>query len=281
VNRWPAIAALFLTGCGARTGLYAPLVDEVKPGPPPSYCQGMTDPVVYVVTDRDELLRFDPPGASFASVGPLDCPVVTPGASAYSMAVDHLGTAYIVFDDGELFTASTASASCSAPSSPIDVGAFSATFGMGFSADAGGQGETLYLSGDTIPGELGTLDTGTFTVDTVGTFTVDIGRAELTGTGDGRLFGFGVGVEADGSDLAELDKGTAAVLSDTVVGTPPHPMAWAFAFWGGDFYFFTSVDGISSTVGRFHPADGSFDPAYATLSGGAITGAGVTTCAPR
>ena len=63
--------------------------------------------------------------------------------------------------------------------------------------------------------------------------------------------------------------------------TPQGPDAWAFAFWGGDFYFFTSVGGAPSTVGRFHPADGSFDPVYATLPSGAITGAGVSTCAPR
>jgi hypothetical protein len=78
-----------------------------------------------------------------------------------------------------------------------------------------------------------------------------------------------------------LEPTSAAVESVTVVATPTQPRAWAFAFWGGDFYFFTSVDGVSSTVGRFHPADGSFDPAYATLPSGAISGAGVTTCAPR
>lgn len=283
VKTWPApLAALLLTACGARTGLYAPEVDVVHPGPPPSYCLGKEDTSIYVVTNDYQLWRFDPAGASFTSIGTVACPATGMGSpSPYSMAVDHQGTAYVVYDDGELFTVSTVDASCAAVSPALDTSGFSQRFGMGFSANPDGLGETLYLASTSSPGELGSLDTSTFTVQTIGTFSSDIGEAELTGTGDGRLFAFGIGQEASGADLAEINPQSAAVESDTVVATPPKPHAWAFAFWGGDFYFFTSIDLATSVVGRFRPADNSFDATYATLPSGAITGAGVSTCAPR
>jgi hypothetical protein len=197
------------------------------------------------------------------------------------MAVDHHGTAYVVFDDGELFTVDTATGACTPSSVPLDTSAFTKTFGMGFAADPGGLTETLYIAGTTTPGELGTLDTNTFVAHPIAPFSSDIGEAELTGTGDGRLFAFGVNPELNGADLAEIDTTNAVVLSDTSVPTPAGVNAWAFGFWGGDFYFFTAVGGASSTVGRFHPDDGSFDATYATIPSGNITGAGVSTCAPR
>jgi hypothetical protein len=152
---------------------------------------------------------------------------------------------------------------------------------MGFSKDHGGLGETLYLASTASPGRLGTLDTTTFAVHEVGAFTADIGEAELTGTGDGRLFAFGAQPDPVGGHFAEIDGTDGYVESDTLLPTPPLPRAWAFAFWGGDFYFFTSIDAATTTVGRFHPADGSFDATYASLPAGAVVGAGVSTCAPR
>jgi hypothetical protein len=279
-TRAALLAALLLPACGARTELYAPPIDSVEPGPLPQYCQGADATSIYVVTVENELLRFDPPSAAFTSIGPVDCPA-QPGATPFSMAVDHLGTAYVVFDDGELFTVSTASAACSPTGAPVDMGTFTPTFGMGFSADADGTTETLYLASTSVPGTLGTLDTSTFAVHPVGAFSSNVGEAELTGTGNGRLFAFGVALGLDGAHLAEIDTTDASVESDTIVPTPEGPSAWAFAFWGGDFYFFTAVGGASSTVGRLHPADGTFDATYAKLPSGAVVGAGVSTCAPR
>ncbi len=282
VKTWPLLlVAGLLSGCGARTGLDAPPIAFVEPGPLPSYCNGAEDTAVYVVTDQNELLRFEPTPGTFTPIGPVECPVTQSGASPFSMAVDHLGTAYVVFDDGELFEVSTASAACTATSTPVDTTGFTSTYGMGFSSDSGGLAETLFLASVDSPDQLGTLDTGSFVVQEIGTFSTDIGESELTGTGDGRLFAFGVVQSAAGATLAELDKLDASVISTITVPTPEGISDWAFAFWGGDFYFFTSVDGTTSSVGRFHPADGSFDASYATLATGAITGAGVSTCAPR
>jgi hypothetical protein len=51
--------------------------------------------------------------------------------------------------------------------------------------------------------------------------------------------------------------------------------ALAFAYWGGDFYIFTS-DGGSTTVTRYDPGDGDVQ-VVATLSR-TVVGAGVSTC---
>jgi hypothetical protein len=281
VKTWPALlAALLLPACGARTGLDAPPVTLVEPGPLPQYCQGADATSIYVVTEQNTLFRFDPPSAAFTAVGTIGC-AAEEGATPFSMAVDHQGTAYVVFNDGELFEVSTADASCAPTSTPVTTGTFTTTFGMGFASDADGLSETLFLAADSDPEQLGTLDTSTFVVTTVGTFSSDVGESELTGTGSGRLFAFGVVSMLNGAHLAELDTTDASVESDTLVPTPENPKAWAFAFWGGDFYFFTSTDNATTTVGRFHPTDGSFDATYAALPNGAVVGAGVSTCAPR
>jgi hypothetical protein len=275
------VAFTILTaGCGARSELPAP---RVVPGEPPSYCTATSDTSVYVVTEQNELYRFDPPSQAFDLIGVVQCPVTDPGspdATPFSMAVDHQGKAYVLFGDGELFEVSGATAACSATSVPFSTGSFG-RFGMGYSTDPDGLGETLYVAGEGMPGQLGTLDTTAFDVQAIGPYSTDIGDAELTGTGDGRLFGFGVEKGLDGSHLAEIDKTNASILSDQIVPTPASPQAWAFAFWGGDFYFFTSTDNVTTSVGRLHPGDSSFDASYAALPTGAVTGAGVSTCAPQ
>ena len=78
------------------------------------------------------------------------------------------------------------------------------------------------------------------------------------------------------------DLGQTARLPETI----EQGCAWAFAFWGGDFYTFTSppVAGScqsgTSIVSRVNPTDGSVVSPYATL-GEQIVGAGVSTCAPQ
>jgi hypothetical protein len=75
------------------------------------------------------------------------------------------------------------------------------------------------------------------------------------------------------------------VLSDTFITMPSgdaYIHAWAFAYWGGDFYFFTSSNaepaGVS-LISRYHPGDPPVAKLLTTF-GGTIVGAGVSTCAP-
>jgi len=113
----------------------------------------------------------------------------------------------------------------------------------------------------------------------------------LTGTGDGRLFGFysgayvdcgagdaGAGSPPGSAALMELDRSTGAVksatpLSDVMGG------AWAFSFWGGDFWFYSASTGNSQVTRYKYSSDHSFNVVVAD-TGMTIVGAGVSTCAP-
>jgi hypothetical protein len=60
------------------------------------------------------------------------------------------------------------------------------------------------------------------------------------------------------------------------VGEPDD--AYAFGFWGGDFWVFTS-DGTFTQVTQFDPTSGA--ETAATTYDDVIVGAGVSTCAPQ
>ena len=55
--------------------------------------------------------------------------------------------------------------------------------------------------------------------------------------------------------------------------------AYAFSFWGGDFYFYTSKDTGPSTVTRLRTADDTLEVVIPKAEF-RIVGAGVSTCAP-
>jgi hypothetical protein len=102
---------------------------------------------------------------------------------------------------------------------------------------------------------------------------------ELTGTGDARLFGFFTTTPVQ---LAEINKSNGSILSTKELANVETPIAWAFSFWGGDFYLYTAPDDPSRTtnVTWYQPASGTTDPYYMTNIGFRIVGAGVSTCAP-
>jgi hypothetical protein len=114
-----------------------------------------------------------------------------------------------------------------------------------------------------------------------------IGEAELTGTGGGDLYAFGLVVDGGMTQaihLAHIEKSTAKVLADTyltVQSGTAQIYDWAYAYWGGDFYFFTSSDGTQSIVSQYHPGSPAMPlPVVHTITSTAIVGAGVSTCAP-
>lgn len=247
-------------------------------------CPDADATVVYLVTSDNELFAFDPPSLATRLVGKLACPAGS--ATPFSMAVDRRGLAYVLFTNGELFRVSTATAACAATGYAPGQAGFQ-TFGMGFSSNGGGPAETLYVvesdfDGATGRGRLGAIDTSTLKLSVVGTIAPPVPRAELTGTGDGRLFAFwGDPDRSQGSHVAQLDKGTAQVLAQSFLPTVGLPrMAFAFAFWGGDFWIFTSrgpFAGAGSDVTRFTPGQPA---ALVTSLPSTIVGAGVSTCAP-
>lgn len=302
-----AASIITVAACGARTGLRVderqadagpePLdagpdivdaadaaeePDAVDPFPDVGVvdCQDAGITYIYLISSENELLRFYPPDLSITTIGTIDCPS---SSQPFSMAVDRQGVAYVLFADGEIFRVSTLTASCKPTSFVSDPGLFAQTFGMGFSANKDDPGETLFIAGANLgnPGAtstLGTIDPTQFKLSPIAPMSKPIGNPELTGTGDARLFAFGP--DAPTSHLAEIDKATAQVKSDVLIDLQQSNIsAWAFAFWGGDFYFFSSEQQGFSVVHKYTPGGSTTPPAVAQINL-TIVGAGVSTCAP-
>jgi len=286
-----------LAGCGARTGLFLePSSDQdasVSAVPeagrdangewlPDVYKGDCTDPsiqYVYVVTESAHLYSFHPSTASFALIGTLHCQTY---ATPFSMAVDRNGVAYVVHSDGQLYRVSLANARCdSTPWIPGDQGFLE--FGMGYATDLGGPSEKLYVASSGLENPIGSstllgwIDTQSFALHSIG-YLGDAGM-ELTGTGDGRLYGFFQGQGVSAAHLVRLDKNSAAYLDDTRLPGVTLGAGWAFAFWGGDFWFFTAPTD-HSVVTRLVPSTSQIS-VVAEMPSEIIVGAGVSTCAPE
>jgi hypothetical protein len=300
-------AAIFLAGCSApasRDGAPSSNGPAAHPpggppdtpslgggdaaSPPFSTDGGATSPsdcsdaakLVYVVTQENSLLSFAPDKLAFTPIGTLTCPS---SGFPFSMAVDRSGTAWVLYTDGNLYKVSTKDASCAPANLAPRSGKFY-LFGMGFSTDgAGSESEKLYVS-DLTGNGLGSIDLTTMTLSPIGAYTgaLTSKNSELTGTGDGKLYGF---FTTSPAQLARITKGSGTIeevhtLDSVFTGTD-----WAFSFWGGDFYFYTAPppvnasDGLGSDVTRYRPADGSIEVLRKSI-GFRIVGAGVSTCAP-
>jgi hypothetical protein len=238
--------------------------------------------LVYVVSDTNELFSFAPNTTTFTLIGTLNCP--SGGATPNSMAVDRSGNAWVNFSDGGLFKVSTGNASCEATAFVKLQSGFQ-RFGMAFATNsATSQEETLYVVGiEGINGGKGLakIDLGSMKLTTLGDFSGPLrGQgAELTGTGDGRLFGFFT--TTPNATLAQIDKASGATSANQDLEGVSTGNAWAFSFWGGDFWFYTSPGTVPSTVTRKQSStDGAISTARADVGGFRIVGAGVSTCAP-
>ncbi len=294
-----------VVACGARTGLLAPEVvdasedvgvdvrdahvdvveedalpsiDQFNDSPIPTDCPDAGSTLVYIITSENALFSFYPPTLAFSKIGDISCPGAL--GTPYSMAVDRLGTAYSVFTDGTLWQISTATAACkptayvaAPPSTPFN------TFGMGYAGD--NISESLYVADAQFNANsvgLATIDTTTFTRSFIANFQPELPRCELTGTGDGRLFAFCVLTTGSGSILAEVNRTNAVVVAENSLTTGSSNDAFAYAFWGGQFWLFTGPGG-KTTVTQYDP--GTHSETIVTSLASTIVGAGVSTCAPQ
>ncbi|AKU94775.1 hypothetical protein AKJ09_01439 [Labilithrix luteola] len=239
--------------------------------------------LVYVVSAENVLYSFAPDKLAFKEIGELDCP--SSGATPNSMAVDRSGTAWVNFSDGSLFKVSTKDASCKPTDFQPGQHGFG-RFGMAFASNsAGSEDETLYVAGIEGLGEgqgLAKIDLATFELTPLGNYSGDLRGmgAELTGTGEGKLFGFFT--TFPNATLASIDKAKGATSNGVDLEGVFTGQAWAFSFWGGDFWFYTSPGDVPSTVTRLAASgDNSIEVVKEDVGNvGRIVGAGVSTCAP-
>jgi len=243
--------------------------------------------LVYVFSLDNEIYSFDPPSKTFTPVATPDCQ--TGGGQPNSMAIDRNLVAWLNYIDDssanggaiyafDLKTKSGCQLAVTLPPSYTQVG-------MGFSTDAvGSTSETLYVDGIGGAG-LAKIDMATKTLVPLGAFSGDAaltsGSAELTGTGDARLFGYFT--TSPNVRVAQINKASGAILSDFELKGVSPPSDWAFSFWGGDFYLYaapgSNASGNSSVI-HYAPGTSAVDPTYVADVGFTIIGAGVSTCAP-
>ena len=272
--------------------------------------------LVYVLSYEGDLYSFAPADKKFTKIGPLGCNL---GAQQLpiSMAVDRKGVAWVNIANAgaaggrsnTLYKVDTATAKCTQTNMTSGyIG------GMGFSTDQGTKDkETLFIFGQSGSGAsaVKTLDHVDFDNESIVTGpSVASGAGELTGTGDGRLYGFvlrepqvdpvsGKPLIDNLLAITQLDKTTGKDSGEVVLkGVKfPHDPGFAFSFWGGDFYVYSAPltipanfpvtqppddlkDEPTTDVARYSPTGKTTDPAYMTAIGFHIVGAGVSTCAP-
>ena len=251
------------------------------------------DDGIFVLSDGAELWKYFPETNSFTMLGQIDC-----GGGlffgTFSMAVDRLGFAWVQFaGGGELRKVDVTNvANCSDPGylpGQQGVGNFGMAFVSNSQFDACDRiyGNTYsglggYTEGDKI-GDFITIDPDTLDLTKIGKTNFD--GAEVTGTGDGRAFVFG---GANPSKLVEMDKAKGVpVKTLPLAGLEINNGAFAFAFFAGDFYFFTDSDNdfFNSEVTHmdYDDSDMNGKQDLTVLTEDApllVVGAGVSTCAP-
>lgn len=240
--------------------------------------------LIYVVDKNKTLSQFDPKTKTFNDLGLLNCPT---SSAPFSMAVARDATAWVLYDNGELYRVETKGSLPCVKSNwdPNTPGL--AKFGMGFSTDqVGGTTDTLYISGgasiDDSMSNLNRLDLTSFQPTHIDYVT---GWPELTGTGSAELWGFFP--SETNSRIVQLSKTNGTELRTFSESTLNNPKgtgttAWAFAFHGGSFWVFLKKYGGTNMYTKVY----QFNASTGALIGQAmdttrnIVGAGVSTCAP-
>jgi hypothetical protein len=258
-------------------------------------CTGQAADYVYVLSVENDLYSFKPDQKVFTKIGALGCQTTM---QPNSMAIDRNANAWVNYvatsglgtdTAGALYKVSTKDASCLGSQINLPTNWF--RVGMGYSTDsATSKSETLYIAATgngaqmgSAPG-LGKINFQANAMQIIGPFggALNGQSAELTGTGDGRLYGFFVTTPVQ---VAQIDKASGATSMATPLPQVETPAFWAFSFWGGKFYLYTCPDMTlnpqrTSNVTEYDPTTGSVNPTYMTNVGFRIVGAGVSTCAP-
>lgn len=263
-----------------------PLYDVEVDRPPPGCAADVADSMILLDVDAS-LYRLTPDTLALEPLGTLVC---RGASSAMALTIDREGLLWAMMVDDQgyrgIYTIDVETLACEATAfvDPIaeDIGVNTLAF---VADEPGGETESLYVGANVggsfdfdNPLSLGRVDLATMDMEIVGTADlVPTGYyqiADLTGTGDSRLFGFFAG---DTAAVAELDESTSALvgydLLEIGVGSP-----WAFAQWAGRLWLF-SPGSPGSQIRAYDPVTQAIEPLSDGIGIG-VVGAAVSTCAP-
>ncbi|MFT5353627.1 MAG: hypothetical protein ACI9KE_000827 [Polyangiales bacterium] len=285
-------------GADARTDMVIPVDVPFDVEPTSDDCRDENNRKIFVLTTdlgelpyESHLFRFDPADASYTRIGQVECDV--DGSFLRSMAVDRTGNAWATDSRGFLYQVSTTTAACVKSSFATEQEGVR-NFGMGYASIGESSAERLYITAtgtwwtgapEIAYRRLAVIDTSALSVETIGELEAPTpANMELTGTGDGRLFGMVVDVRNLRNvitTIEELDPTTGATMASQTVPVEAQS-GFAFAQWGGDFWLFTANDSEEARVIQFRFEDASVVNMIDTdlEVPGTIIGAGVSTCAP-
>ena len=248
--------------------------------------------LIYVVDETNKLAKFDPQAKTFTSIGTLACATIDgiPIASPFSMAVDRTAQAYVLYDDGVIYKVDTTNSALPCTQTTYTAQDGLSQFGMGFSTDtAGGSTDTLFIAGGPNAGSdtsstLAKLDVSSMAASPIGTIS---GSPELTGNSNAELWAFSPQESGTMPTVQQIDKASgSATITYTLPSLAGQPSAWAFGFYGGDYFVFLAKNSEStSTVYEIAgPTNMNNTPGSVVgttpANGLLIVGAGVSTCAP-
>lgn len=270
------------TGANATTGNTSPNSEEkVNAFGQFDDCPVEARPVYVIDGDSYMLSSFQPDTREFKDVGLIRCPSQVNGSTPFSMSVDRDAQAWVLYSSGEIFLVNTTNAECLStqfrPNNGFTV------FGMGFVLDSPlSDRDVLYIAG----GDTSGISEGAANLGSVNFAETNYapiaglqGWPELTGTALGELWGFFPATQPP--RVAQIDRVTGEEKTVfPVSGIDGDPNAWAFAFWGGNFYLFYKSQTDPST--RVFELDGKTGNVEEIMpdTGRYIVGAGVSTCAP-
>jgi hypothetical protein len=266
--------------------------DESTTGVVPEKCpcpddlEVALDDGIFVLSKTAELWKYFPGKNKFVMLGAIDCDVAP---STFSMGVDRQGYAWVQFSDLQIRKVDVTDVSdCSDPGFVPGQGGVE-NFGMAFvSNSADDKCDRIYGNhyngvADGQHGRSEFFSVDPMTLDLVQLGKSNYGLAEVTGTGDGRAFLF---AGPDPSKLVEVDKANGATLDVIPLPGVKTGGGFAFAFFAGDFYFFTDASPTARARSPTSTTTTATRTACRTSRSSCrtsplrIVGAGVSTCAP-
>ncbi len=228
---------------------------------------------IYLLSNEEDLYTFSPDTFTTTAIGAIDC-----GENLNTMTVGRSG-AFVAAFDGSLYQVDLETTSCRETAfDPSQL--FGDKYGMGFVADDSPSGETLYITEEqdlAVVDRLSSIDLETFALTTVGFFDPPLPPTELTGTRDGRMFGFHVATTDGRARLVEIDPTRVEVLGGVALPIGLNWQAFDFAFYRGYFYLFIATHGAEGArVLRYDPTGDVVDDVGRVEF--PVIGAGVPTC---
>jgi hypothetical protein len=233
---------------------------------------------IYLLTAERGVFRFSPLTREVQLRGVIDCMVrdIRGGATntPYALTVDRRGGGWSSFRGGGLARLGLLDGTCT----PTCLKGPFPTWSLAFALDDAGV-ENLYVeesAESNVLAKFGTLDLDNGKFTQLGNNDAVSRGADLTATGDGRIFGF---FHATTNFLAEVDRTTGHLSGVIDLPWLNIRYGWAFAFWGGSFWMFRSETSGETKLDRVDWPSGAHTPVDVALKF-TVVGAGVSTCAP-